>query len=58
MTYDYHRLCGVCAWRGSCQKKFSLPHDALHCPDFSRDVTIKETEKDEVEAEKKGKQKH
>jgi hypothetical protein len=41
MTNAYHRLCSICAWRGTCQKKFSLPHDALHCPDFTKDVTIR-----------------
>lgn len=56
MTYDYHQLCGICAWRVACQKKFSISHDALHCPDFSRDVTIKETEKDEVKAKVKEKE--
>ncbi len=56
MTLDYHRLCGVCAWREGCRKKFSLSHDALHCPDFSRDVTIKEKqEKEEVKVEVKEK---
>lgn len=57
MAYDYHRLCSICAWRMTCQKKFSLSHDALHCPDFSRDVTIKERpEKDEVKVEVKEKE--
>lgn len=56
MTLDYAKLCGICAWRGTCQKKFSLSHDALHCPDFSRDVTIKERqEKEEVKEEVKEK---
>lgn len=49
MSHDYHKLCGICAWREACLKKFSLSHDALHCPDFSRDVTIKKRpEKEEV----------
>ncbi len=56
MTFDYAKLCGICAWRGTCRKKFSLPHDALHCPDYSRDVTIKNRpEKDEVKVEVKEK---
>lgn len=60
MTYDYHQLCGICAWRAACQKKFSISHDALHCPDFSRDVTIKSegttesTEKDNKRNTEKG----
>ena len=56
MTFDYAKLCGICAWRATCQKKFSLSHDALHCPDFSRDVTIKDRqEKEEVKVEVKEK---
>lgn len=56
MTLDYARLCGICAWRGTCQKKFSLPQDALHCPDYSRDVTIKNRpEKEEAKVEVKEK---
>jgi hypothetical protein len=34
----------MCAWRGSCQKKFSVNTDAqgyVHCPDYSRDLAIK-----------------
>lgn len=60
MTLDYARLCGICAWRGTCQKKFSLPHDAIHCPDYSKDVTIKpeatteSTEKDNKRDMEKG----
>lgn len=53
MTLDYAKLCGICAWRGTCQKKFSLSHDALHCPDFSKDVTIKDRPEKVEEKEKK-----
>lgn len=58
MTHDYAKLCGICAWRATCRKKFSLSQDALHCPDFSKDVTIKSkpategTEEDKKEMEK------
>ena len=34
-------MCVICAWREHCQKKFSLPVGA-NCPDFTRDLTIKE----------------
>lgn len=40
-------ICAVCAWRSACQKKFSVSGKDLRCPDFSRDVTIKEQEKDQ-----------
>jgi cytidylate kinase len=39
------RICSICAWRGNCQKRFTVPTDALlnvHCPDFTRDVSLKE----------------
>ena len=39
------KYCAICAWRASCQKKFSVATDAqglVHCPDYSRDLSIKE----------------
>ncbi|MFA5352725.1 MAG: hypothetical protein WC291_00715 [Thermodesulfovibrionales bacterium] len=47
---DKKELCILCAWRATCQKQFSMK-PGLKCPDFSRDLTIreeKEAEKDEV----------
>jgi len=42
MTYDNRRICPLCAWRGSCAKRFAMGDDAtLHCPDFSEDVTLR-----------------
>ena len=35
-------LCLVCAWRGDCKKKYSVAGGPSRCPDFSRDLTIKE----------------
>ncbi|MBI4691225.1 MAG: hypothetical protein HY754_13325 [Nitrospirae bacterium] len=35
-------ICAVCAWRETCQKKFSICGKDIRCPDFARDVTIKE----------------
>jgi hypothetical protein len=35
-------ICVVCAWRESCQKKFSLSGRDIRCPDFVRDVTKQE----------------
>jgi hypothetical protein len=39
------KYCAICAWRGSCQKRFSVSTDAqglVHCPDYSRDLFIKD----------------
>lgn len=35
------QTCVICAWRESCQKKYSIV-DPNMCQDFSRDVSIKE----------------
>jgi hypothetical protein len=34
-------ICVVCAYRESCQKKFSA-QKGRNCPDFERDLSIKE----------------
>lgn len=31
--------CSICAWRGTCNKKFSIK-DPSRCIDFSLDITI------------------
>ena len=44
------RLCVICAWRQHCQKRFTVTHDGMlniHCPDFTRDYTIKDVKEDE-----------
>ncbi|MCE5194053.1 MAG: hypothetical protein LLF28_01135 [Nitrospiraceae bacterium] len=33
--------CTLCAWRETCQKKFSISGKDLRCPDFARDISIK-----------------
>jgi cytidylate kinase len=41
------RICSICAWRENCQKRFIISMDSLlnvHCPDYTRDVRIKEDE--------------
>lgn len=43
MTVEMH-VCGLCAWRRECQKRFKLEKDSLigsHCPDYTRDLSIK-----------------
>jgi hypothetical protein len=45
------KYCAICAWRANCQKKFSVSTDAtgqVHCPDYSRDLTIKDRDIDEA----------
>jgi hypothetical protein len=43
-------ICSVCAYRGTCQKKFSLPA-GRRCPEFERDLMIKEEPEEEAQAE-------
>ncbi|MEW5747101.1 MAG: hypothetical protein AB1805_16855 [Nitrospirota bacterium] len=38
-------LCIVCAWRETCQKQFILKA-GQRCPDFAKDLTIKEEKED------------
>ena len=41
-------FCSVCAWRKTCQKRFSMK-DRI-CPDFTRDLSLpKKEEKEEDE---------
>jgi hypothetical protein len=45
------KYCAICAWRANCQKKFSVSTDAtgqVHCPDYSRDLAIKDKDIDEA----------
>ena len=45
------KLCAICAWRENCQKRFSVSTDALgnvHCPDYTRDLKIKDRDIDEA----------
>ena len=45
------RYCAICAWRASCQKKFSVSTGAdgnVHCPDYTRDMAIKDSEIEDV----------
>jgi hypothetical protein len=34
--------CAVCAWRAHCNKRFAVNDAGAHCPDFSRDISIKD----------------
>lgn len=52
MTMD-RSLCAICAWRGDCNKKF-MSGKGVHCPDYTRDLTIREKE-EEIQATEKPK---
>jgi len=48
-----HTICVTCAWRQTCNKKFSMDGaTTTRCPEYTRDVTLKQTSLDE-EKEKK-----
>jgi hypothetical protein len=40
--------CAVCAWRGNCNKRFSVSDGGARCPDYSHDISIKNID-DEVD---------
>ena len=46
-------ICIVCAWRATCQKKFSISGRDSRCPDFVRDVSIVDKRADEQAKQKK-----
>lgn len=50
-------ICSICAWRATCQKKFSVSGKDMRCAEFVRDVTIKEKPAEEEPAEEKKKDK-
>ncbi len=38
---DLPVLCATCAWRETCQKKFSMDNTSpVKCPDYSPDVKL------------------
>lgn len=49
------RICGICAWRRDCQKRYRISTDAflnVNCPDYTRDLSIKEIPLNGLEDEK------
>lgn len=34
-------LCAICAWRRDCKKKFSHG-EGVYCPDYTKDLTIRD----------------
>jgi hypothetical protein len=45
-------ICAICAWRETCQKKFSVSGKDMRCAEFVKDVTIQEPLPTEEEGEK------
>jgi hypothetical protein len=42
MTYTDQKSCMTCAWRETCQKRFSSTEDlGLRCPEYTFDVRLK-----------------
>ena len=41
------QICVICAWRATCQKKFSMSGSDMNCSDFVKDVSIKEEKENE-----------
>jgi hypothetical protein len=51
---DEQTICVVCAWRQTCNKKFSMDGaTTTRCPDYTRDVTLREAPPEQEEEEKK-----
>lgn len=47
MAEDERTLCIVCAWRETCQKKFSFSSSGnVKCPDYTRDLRLPQEDKD------------
>lgn len=40
-------ICAICAWRATCQKKFSVSGKDARCAEFVKDVMIKEEKEEE-----------
>jgi hypothetical protein len=46
-------ICAICAWRATCQKKFSVSGKDVRCAEFVKDVMIKEEKEEETEGKEK-----
>lgn len=44
-------ICVLCAWRENCNKKFSISGRDIRCPDFVKDLNIKEDDESEKKAD-------
>lgn len=48
-------ICAICAWRETCQKKFSVSGKDVRCAEFTRDLSIKDSDEKAGKKEEKGK---
>lgn len=48
------QFCAICAWRENCAKKFCVADGGARCPDFSRDISIKNVETAQTEVNATG----
>ncbi|MEK6689850.1 MAG: hypothetical protein AABY78_00935 [Nitrospirota bacterium] len=49
-------ICAVCAWRGTCNKKYTVSGKGIRCVDFVRDVALgpeEEPEREEISFKKR-----
>ncbi len=51
MSSEDISICAICAWRETCQKKFSVSGKDMRCTEFVRDVTIKAKKEEPQEKE-------
>lgn len=52
MTGSGKTYCSVCAWRKTCQKRFTMK-DRI-CPDFTRDLSLPKDEEEKEVREDEG----
>lgn len=45
--YSKRQFCVTCAWRENCAKKFCVPDGGARCPDYSRDISLKDSEEEQ-----------
>ncbi len=57
MSKETVEICAICAWRATCQKKFSISGKDIRCPDFVKDLTLEQEAKEEKTEEKEKKNK-
>ncbi len=49
---DEKTICVVCAWRQTCNKKFSMDGaTTTRCTDYTRDITLRQPESEEQDME-------
>jgi hypothetical protein len=47
-------ICAICAWRATCQKKFSISGRDMRCPDFLKDLELEKKASEAEETPKEG----